>query len=193
MKMAAVVYAAGKGQDVDRLLDEIACKLRNRGWRLAGAIQANELRAGSGRCDMTLEDLASGKRISASEYRGPLASGCRLDTSALEEAVGLAISSLTPGVDLVIINRFGKREAEGKGFRPLIEAAVDLSIPVLIGVNQAQRSAWQTFSGGAGGVLEPDAAAIRCWCEASSGHGAPHGRELGSPRGAPAGCIGTKG
>lgn len=183
MRLAAVLYDAGNGQDVDALLGNLAGTLKCQGWRLAGAVQANEPRAGSCRCDMTLEDLASGRRIRASEDRGSLARGCRLDTYALEDAAGLAISSLAPGVDLVVINRFGKREAEGRGFRPLIEAAVDLDIPVVIGVNQAQCSAWQIFSGGVGRVLEPDAAAIHGWCMAALGLAPPPAGELLSPRG----------
>ena len=167
MKLAAVHYDAGEGQRVDALLSETARHLRSRGWRIAGTVQANEPRSDGCRCLMTLIDLASGERINATENRGPLAKGCHLDTAALEEAVGLAISSLTPAIDLVIINRFGKREAEGRGFRPLIEAAVELDIPVLIGVNQSQRAAWHIFSGAAGKMLKADAEAIRGWCEAA--------------------------
>lgn len=177
MRLAAVQYDIGKGQDVDVLLADIAQRLKCRGWSLAGAVQANTPRADGCRCDMTLEDLASGMRISTTENRGPLARGCRLDVSALEEAVGLALSSLTPAVDLVIINRFGKREAEGRGFRPLIEAAASHDVPVLIGVNEAQCGAWQTFSGAVGTTLQPDLGAVLRWCEISSGHespGTPH-------------------
>lgn len=165
MKLATVHYDSGEGQRVDALLSETALHLRGRGWRIAGTVQANDPRPDGCRCKMTLIDLASGERINATENRGPLARGCQLDTAALEQAVGLAISSLTPAIDLVIINRFGKREAEGKGFRPLIEAAVELDIPVLIGVNRSQRAAWHIFSGEAGTTLDPDAEAIRGWCE----------------------------
>jgi hypothetical protein len=116
---------------------------------------------------MVLEDLASGRRIEASEQRGPLARGCRLDTSALEEAVGLALASLNPRTEVVLVNRFGKREAEGRGFRPLIAEAVALQIPVIVGLNQAHAEAWQVFCGGDGVRLEASLDAILAWIEAS--------------------------
>ena len=164
MRLAAVLYEVGRGEDVDALLADLACGLKRRGWRLAGAVQANEPRADGCRCDMTLEDLASGQRIDASEDRGPLARGCRLDTYALEEAVGMALSSLTPAVDLVIINRFGKREAERKGFRPLIEAAVLQNTPVIVGLSVCQLENWTKFAGDGSVHLQPIGAAVENWC-----------------------------
>lgn len=168
MRIAAVMYEPGEGETADRLLSEAAVALRGRGRRLAGTIQSNEPGGEGRRCDMTLEDLVSRRRICASTHRGSLARGCRLDTEALEEAVGLALSSLTPATDLVIINRFGKREAEGRGFRPLIEAAVEHGVPVLIGVNVAQSEAWYRFTGCELPVLPLALDDVMAWCEAAA-------------------------
>jgi nucleoside-triphosphatase THEP1 len=165
MKLAAVIYATGTGPATDDLLARVALDLQRAGLKLAGAVQTNEPRAGTCRCDMTLEDLASGRRIAASEDRGPLAQGCRLDTGALEEVVGLVAASLRPEIDLVIVNRFGKREAEGHGFRPVIEAAVLLDIPVLVALNEAHRAAWNAFAGEETVHLPPAFDSVGRWCE----------------------------
>ena len=52
-----------------------------------------------------------------SQDRGKWARGCRLDAGSLELAVAQVASALDVGADLMIINKFGKHEAEGRGFR----------------------------------------------------------------------------
>lgn len=148
---------------VDSLLAEIAHELRADGLRLAGAVQSNPPRAGRSRCDMVLEDLGSGRRIAASEDRGPLARGCRLDIAALEEAAACAQSALDRPTDLLIVNRFGKREAEGRGFRSVIELAVMKGVPVLVGLNHAHRESWNNFVDHQSAILAPTNEAVMGW------------------------------
>jgi len=80
---------------------------------------------------------------------GPEARGCRLDADALETAAGHVAARLTAGADLLIVNKFGKHEAEGRGFREMMATAVDLNVPVLVGLNGLNRDAFEAFSGGA--------------------------------------------
>jgi len=47
----------------------------------------------------------------------------------------------------VFVNRFGKREANGGGFRPVIEKAMELGVPVLCIVPNQWRSAWLDYGG----------------------------------------------
>ena len=92
MKLAAVLYDGGAGPQTDELIAELARGLRCAGFKLAGAVQSNVAIAGRSRCDIILEDLASGRTTKTSQDHGPLARGCRLDAGALEESVGLAAS-----------------------------------------------------------------------------------------------------
>ena len=167
MKLAAVVYERGQGLVTDALLAAFALRLKRAGFKLAGAVQSNDRVANRSRCDITLEDLATGRRIKASDDRGPFAKGCRLDESALEDSVGMALSSLEPETDLVVINRFGKREAQGHGFRPMIEQAVLLGVPALVGLNRAHLEAWRAFGGEEPAILPPDLGAVSNWCAAN--------------------------
>ncbi len=169
MRVAAILYAADEGPAADTLLANVARRLRERGLKLAGAVQSNVSQPGQSRCDILLEDLASGRVVQASENRGPMASGCRLDTGALEDIVGLSSASLAAETALVIVNKFSKREAEGHGFRPLIEQAVVLDIPVLVAVKPAHLDAWTQFVGSAPTLLPLNEDAVRLWCEASAG------------------------
>lgn len=174
MRVAAILYAADEGPAADTLLACLAQRLRERGWALAGAVQSNVSQSGQSRCDILLEDLASGRIVQASENRGPMASGCRLDSAALEDIVGLSAASLAPETALVIVNKFSKREAEGHGFRPLIEQAVVLDIPVLAAVKPAHLEAWTEFVGGAPTLLPLDEEAVERWCETAIGPAASY-------------------
>jgi len=164
MRLAAIGYDTSTRDLAGQVLSQTVRILRQGGLNLAGSIQWNEPVAGRRRCRMTLEDLASGRRILASEDRGSQARGCHLDTSALEEAAALAAGSLEPGIDIVIVNRFGKQEAGGRGFRQVIEAAVLLDLPVLAGVSEINRSSWNAFAGDEAEYLHPSIEAVLSWC-----------------------------
>lgn len=148
MRIGAFVYDPGRGADVDVVLASVAARLVREGIRLGGAIQINSADGNRCSCDMSLQDLSSGRTVLISENRGPLARGCRLDPRGLEEVVGLVEASIERGIDFLIINKFGKREAEGKGFRAAIEAALAGGAPVLVAVSEASLPAWQEFVSG---------------------------------------------
>ena len=65
--------------------------------------------------------------------------------------------------DILVLNKFGKQEIEGKGLRNAIAMAVDAGIPVLVGLNRANVGAWNDFCGGEGTLLDantPDVEAV---------------------------------
>lgn len=167
MNVAAILYEGDQGSAVDSLLTSVSYSLRQVGWKLAGAVQSPAATRNS-RCEMTLEDLATGACIEMADPLGPSASGCRLDTEALEDSVGLAASSLDPDTKLVVINRFGKRETEGHGFRSMIENAVAQDVPVLVGVKKIHLDAWADFVGAEPLLLPTDVDEILSWCEAAA-------------------------
>jgi len=164
MRLAAVSYDSGSGALVDEAFAGLVRLLRKDGLNVAGAIQWNKPVPGRCHCTMTLEDLASGRRVLTSEDRGPHARGCHLDTSAVEEAAALAAASIKPSVGLVIINRFGKQEAAGCGFRQVIEAAILLDRPVLAGVSENNRASWEVFAGDEAEYLRPSLDSVLSWC-----------------------------
>jgi nucleoside-triphosphatase THEP1 len=164
MKLAAMVYNTGEGQRADALLYDLADQLAARGLKLAGAVQKNGPGSEFGCSDMYLRELATGRTSKTSQFRGKGASGCRLDSSALEDVVGLARNAIGPDVDLVIVNKFGKQEVEGNGFRAVIEAAVTEGCPVLVGLRAEHVPDWTEFAGGEGEVLALDEKAVRAWC-----------------------------
>ena len=59
----------------------------------------------------------------------------------------------------------GKHEAEGRGFVPLIAEALARDIPVLLGVSDLNRAAFDAFAVGAATPLPADQAAILDWAQ----------------------------
>jgi nucleoside-triphosphatase THEP1 len=162
--IASLPYADGAYPDA--LLEALVRDLQAQGVRVAGVLQHDAARRDRSRCDMNLEDLATGTLISLSEDRGAAARGCRIDADGLVRAAFLIRSALDQGdIDLMIINKFGKIESEGGGLREVIAEAVSIGIPVVIGVPTRNLDAWKAFSGSLVDVLSPDMATVRAWIE----------------------------
>ena len=143
--LTALIY--DEGFDIGAIFQAIATRATKAGLRLGGVIEKPVAPAAPGRrCDMVLQDLASGQTVKISEERGALARGCRLDLDGLARTSALVLSSL-PHCDLVLLNKFGKTESEGGGFRCIISDALALETPVIIGVPRRNLEAWRTFAG----------------------------------------------
>lgn len=140
------VIAYPSGAAIDERLSDIVGVLRTAGLKLAGFIQRLRERPERQRCDMLLEDLVSGSLIDVTEDRGPLARGCRLDIAALLGAMHDARKAISD-CDLLVVNKFGKTEGEGGGFRPLIADAVERGVSVLIAVPYRNLDVWRRFAG----------------------------------------------
>jgi nucleoside-triphosphatase THEP1 len=164
MKLACTM-APGRG-DTNLVLQGLAADLAARGLRCCGTVQINSGRLDAGPCDMDVRVLPDGPTLRISQTLGPRARGCRLDAGALETAVALVATGLSAGADLLIINKFGKHEAGGRGFRDLIAEAVARDIPVLVGLNPLNRAAFDTFAGGLAIEVPPEPAALRAWVDA---------------------------
>jgi nucleoside-triphosphatase THEP1 len=143
--IVAIIY--DEGQRIAPLIDSVVTQLRAAGCELAGLRQINLPQAGQSRCDMILEDLASGDTVAISEDRGAGARGCRLDVDALLKAMARARSALLDGPDLLLVNKFGKTESEGGGLRPLIVTAIEREVPVLVAVPRGNLGGWRAFAG----------------------------------------------
>lgn len=144
-------------------LAALACGLAAQGLRLAGAVQHSLDRGPDCACDIVLEILGTGgTRVAISQSLGAGSAGCRLDSDALERAVGLAEAALAQGADLLIVNKFGKQEAAGRGFRALIARALIGGVPVLTAVAPAQMPAFRAFADGL--AMPVTAAEAGAWC-----------------------------
>lgn len=144
--MLGYISAEGRGTG-DRLLAEVAQHLRAQNLPLAGAIQINRETDPARKCDMDLHILSGQDVIRISQNLGVLSRGCRLDPAGLEQAVGLVAKALDHAPALLIANKYGKQEIDGRGFRPVIAEALSRGIPVILSVNPNNVAAFVQFAG----------------------------------------------
>lgn len=160
--IAAVVYSDGVYPD--RIIARIIEPMRAVGLPLAGALQVEPVAAGGHPCDMLLEDLASGDVHAIAEHRGREARGCRLDVGLLTEIGEAVLQSLYGGEPrLLVVNKFGKIEADGGGLRDAVAEAVERGIPVLVGVPARNLDRWRAFAGPLAIELPATMGAIAEW------------------------------
>lgn len=166
--MLGYVNIQGRGK-IDDLLYALAHDLSECGIRVAGAVQRNVPDKADISCDMDLQILTGQRTVRISQSLGAHASGCRLDPRALEDAVGEVEASLNAEQppDLLIVNKFGRQEAEGRGFRSAIGAALVRDVPTLIGVRDGYLIALKNW---AGDIAQPVAAdQLNDWCKQAIG------------------------
>ncbi len=165
--LAAIVYEPGCA--IDELVLAIANRLRSGGVRLRGVVQEN---AGSTLCAaMTLVDLATGERFPISQDLGAEAQGCRLDPRGLADVTARLDASVDGDFDLLVLNKFGKAEAEGGGLRSTFAQALSAGRPVLSSVREPYLEAWRRFHGGLAADLPPRPEAVVAWCRQAIGAG----------------------
>lgn len=160
-ELAAVVY--DQGQKPDDVLLSFCGDLRQRGFRPVGLVQ-------DGRCQGDQSDLSAllihtNEHIPLFQRLGSCSEGCRLDPGQLVMAGARVGTAIDHGADLVVINRFGRLEKEGKGLAFLIEMAVTSGIPTLIAVPSHRFMDWVKFSDGMSVKLTCDAASLCRWWE----------------------------
>jgi len=155
----------GRGE-TDPCIARAAAMLAARGVRLAGTVAAGE--AGDGPCCDALQVLPDGPVMAIRQDLGTGASGCRLDGTALEAAVA-AVRPRLAGAEILVVNKFGKIEAIGRGFVPLIAEAVDRGLPVLVGVSGLNLPDFLAFADGLAERLPPHPEAAAAWVLAAVG------------------------
>ena len=171
-RIGIVVY--DDGLLADALIAQFAAALVASGYRLGGVVQSNAHRPGRRRCDMYVKDLLGGDEIKISLDRGNEARGCRLDPDAFARIDAWVERAVLERVDLLIINKFGKEEAHGRGLRPVIADALIVEIPLVIGVSTRNLRDFLTFVGDSATRLRPDIEAMTAWCRNAIERGAHH-------------------
>jgi nucleoside-triphosphatase THEP1 len=160
----AYTMLPGRG-DTDLLLAALARRLQMSGLRVCGSVQSNHERPGDHPCDMNIHVLPDGPVLRISQALGSGSKGCRLDPSVLEQAAQQVETRLSDGADVLIINKFGKHEAQGRGFCTAIANAVEKDIPVLVGLNDLNQSAFEAFAAGEAVHLAAQMDTLQAWIE----------------------------
>jgi nucleoside-triphosphatase THEP1 len=154
---------------VDATLNAVVEHMKRDGRRVLGVIQEPSGEGDRHRCDMDLIEVNSGARFSISQKLGASSKGCRLNPNAIETiACHVAVELDRSKADLLVINRFGKLESIGRGFCPVIADALARGVPVLVGLNDLNRAAFELFAGGTATELPNRAGAVLTWLKTDS-------------------------
>ncbi|WP_420410997.1 DUF2478 domain-containing protein [Roseibium sp.] len=159
---AAVVCS--DGAMIDRLFQTLFDALRQEKHPVSGVLQRRAEFGDTCCADMGLEMLSTGETIEISQPLGKESQGCRLNPGALSDITVRLTRELDSTPDLLLLNRFGKGEHDGQGFRQLIAKSLDQNIPVLTAVRPPYLDSWREFTGDLGVELPGDLEAVQSWC-----------------------------
>src|ERR1700676_4583472 len=162
--LAALVYEPD--QDPDEVLSGFASDLKACGYCVAGLVQIGHHCVDAPKLSAVL--VHTGEKLQLFQDRGVCATGCRLDVGRLLDAGAHIANAIDQGVDLVIVNRFGRQESEGKGLSHLVERALSVDIPVVIAVPSHRFADWIRFAEGMSVKLRCYRAALDAWWQTIS-------------------------
>jgi hypothetical protein len=156
--LAALVYA--QSQDPDEILHEFASGLSANGRRAVGIVQLGRHHPDA---SLSATLVPTGEQLRLFQTMDACSAGCRLDIGQLMDAGERIASTLDEGADILIVNRFGRQEREGKGLAYLIAHALSADIPVVIAVPSHHFADWITFAGGMTVKLHCDRESLNAW------------------------------
>jgi hypothetical protein len=147
-----------------------SAELKAGGYRAVGLVQLGHHCVDAPGLSAVL--VHSGEELQLFQDLGACATGCRLDVGQLLDAGGRVAGAIDEGADLVIVNRFGRQERDGKGLSYLVERALSADIPVVIAVPSHRFADWIKFADGMSVRLRCDRASLSAWWDAVSARGA---------------------
>jgi hypothetical protein len=153
----------GSSAAIQTLLNDFVLRASRAGHKIAGVIEfaGGEAKGGCGA--RVVRDLATGAVISISQNLGRGSTACNLDPSGLIEACAAVECAIAAGVDLVVLSKFGKLEADRRGLSNAFHAAIGAGLPVLTAVSPAMTEAWRLFAGPLSQFIPPDASIVDAW------------------------------
>ena len=163
-RLAAIVF--DKDERPDPALLAFLDAAARRGVRIAGLVQ--EHAGGEGcalRHDAQVRDLMTGEVLSIMQDLGADATGCAVDPAAIAVAARMLDRARATAPDLLVVNRFGRLEAEGGGMLAELGQAFVDGLPIVVCVPKRFLDAWNAFADGLDVKLPASADAIAAWWE----------------------------
>ncbi|MEE9335155.1 MAG: DUF2478 domain-containing protein [Granulosicoccaceae bacterium] len=163
-RIAAIVTESADRSD--EIIDRVISNLQDQGQLVAGLRQRLIPGVDTG-CGVRLEDIQTGELHRITQNLGNGSISCNIDTAAVERLALNQCSALNENINLLFVNRFGKQESEGRGFRGVMERAIELDIPVLTAVRKSSLQAWIDYGGDWVTTLPVCENHIQLWCESA--------------------------
>ena len=161
--IAAFAAAVYKPDTADRMaLLKFVEKQKALNIRVGGVLQEALFDSEGKITGLDAVDVATNRRIPISR---PAKNDdeCGLDVSALAGTTGIIRNAISERLDLVVVEKFGELEQNGKGLIDEILQTIAEGIPLLIAVPEAALPLWQERSGELGSVLPFNEEAFQQW------------------------------
>ena len=162
LPIAAIVHDSAEA--ADEQLYPVIQYLQEQGLIVLGVVQAPEEVSFAYRSKMGIMDLKNGAYTSISQDLGEHNTSCCLDSAAVSAASIILKQARNESPDLLVVNRFGKLEAEGEGFADEMLEIMSEGLPMITVVATRFLPEWREFSGGLAKELPADSDQIKAWC-----------------------------
>lgn len=134
--------------------------------RIAGLVESGNCKEPA---DGRLLNIADGRTFALFQELGVGSEACALDAENVVDAGNRVCADIAQGCDLVVLNKFGKLEAENRsGLIPAFAAAIEAGIPILTSVSPKYAGAWSAFAAPMYAVLPPEMGELDAWWKAAS-------------------------
>lgn len=163
LAIAALVHESA--EYADEFLYAFIQDLQAQDKNILGVIQAHPEVSYAYGSQMGIVDLSTGAYLSIAQDLGKHNTSCCLDAEAVSNASTILQAARMQNPDLLIVNRFGKLEAEGEGFADEMLEIMSEGTPMLTVVAERFLPQWREFTGGLAAEIAPDAAALHHWYE----------------------------
>lgn len=110
-----------------------------------------------------LRSIVSGTLYPIFQDLGPGAEACHLKEEGALAAAAAVEKDIVAGCDLVLLSKFGKLEAAGRGLSEAFTAALAADLPLLTSVSPAFDAAWRGFAAPRFEILPAEVDPIETW------------------------------
>lgn len=158
---AAIIHAPN--ESVDDVLSFFAEELADQGVQVEGLLQKRHRSAPEGACAVDLVDIKTRETYPIFQDLGKGSTACRLDPAGVIASSIVLRRAIESRADLIIVNRFGRLEREGRGLAQEMLVAMAEQIPMLTVVAERYAADWEFFTGGLALRLPAAREALRAW------------------------------
>ncbi len=166
---AVLAVQGGDRDEIQTLLMAAAERFRASGIHVIGSVE--HIPPGTDHKAVMLVDLVSGNTHRLHQDLGSGAAGCSLDPVGLASACAQVEAAIadrlaeggTAADTVVILSKYGREEAEGRGFTSAFYAAVAGELSVLTSLSPVASGAWEGFVGDMARVVNSDLCEVDAW------------------------------
>lgn len=156
-----IAVVQGPGETVQSLFAVLVRSWRPGGIDVAGVIAEPHNLPDRSCAAGILRNVVSGETFPMYLATVPVDISCHLDARGVDAACASVVEQLR-NADIVVLSKFGKLEAEGKGLWPAFQASLMAGKPIMTTVSSRHEAAWRAFAPHAV-VVDADEEALTAW------------------------------